>query len=184
MDLVRVGCFDLPYQADEFVGFNKRGDVLVSEKDSNTLTLFQHLNHGEYQEVASTTLPDEMDSNCFKEVCEDCVYVQQDTDSVTYKMTHDLKVVSQHHHRGELIGIMPPHQPVYAEEEADGWIVRPAFSDVAYKPPMGEWLGNDLSLCVIENGNIVVSDYNKEVLDEFTNQGKRRNILQFYFFNF
>ena len=143
---------------------------------------YYYLHEGEYREDNRTTLPQGLGGWCRKELCEDSVYLQKDTDFITHKLRPSLHPAEQHHYKGRLIALLPPDEPVYQERDADGLIIRLVISDVIIKPPSGAWRSRLLSVCSTTD-NIIVTEYYEKVVNVFSKSGKNTILCISYIFH-
>ena len=160
----------LGYDANWRAGINNKGEVLLA--DDRRLRKYK-FRGSDYTEVTSITFPKRLDCDCWKELSNDRVFIQQDEDSVTLTLSaDDLRQESQSQHRGLLRGCLPQGDLVYGVNTSDGYILETGRSKITLKPPTGAWKERYLSLCC-SSDRIFVTESGYSQLDVFTRQGNK-----------
>ena len=163
---------ELGYDADCIVGMSSKGEVLLAKHGGDQLRMYK-FNGKDYTEITSTTFPTGLNFNCWKEICDNKIYIQQDKDSVTLTLNaDDLREESQSQHKGSLRGCLPQGDPVYVVEVRGGCVLQTRISRITFKPPTGAWQHGGLSVCCSRD-NVYVTEYHHRLLDVFSREGNK-----------
>ena len=115
--VIPAGHTELGFIADWPVGLSSDGEAVLCKDGGAKLSKYCFTSN-KYQMTTSKSLPRGVWSSCYKEVIENHIYIQPDTDDVTYKLSSvDMKQQGKSQRKGELRGYLPQHGPVYAERE-------------------------------------------------------------------
>ena len=185
---------DLGFTADFWtVGLGIRGEVVLAEKDKPILHKYVMQGHGTCIHVWDQNLPQDIKSDCPKEVTpRGDVHLQQldwerdeeGGDHPTVTLSADGQIVRRLQHKGELCGWVPPGSLAYrvgregGEGGCDLVIVDNEGGErrVCAKP--GHTWGAGLSVCGDDNGRVAVTDLDSSTLDIITHQQRKLYTIQ------
>ena len=184
---------DLGFTAERFVGLGIRGEVVLAEEGPPILHKYVMQGDGTCIHVWDQNLPQDIKSDCRKEVTpRGDVHLQQYDDDrddeggdhPTVTLSADGQIVRRLQHKGELRGWVPPGSLVYCvrrEGGEGGWNLVIVDSEggereLCAKP--GHTWGVNLSVCGDDNGRVAVTDGSSSTLDIITHQQRKLYTIQ------
>ena len=113
----QVHTFHLPQYASDIVTFFPRGEVLLS--DDSHLYRYHYTPGEQYSLTGKTTLPSSVWRHCRKAVTDNYIYIQNDTNALTYQLeSTDLSTIKTIHFEGLLRGCVHPGSLTYGLERS------------------------------------------------------------------
>ena len=171
MRLIPAGHTELGFDASWNVGLSSDGEAVLCEVGSKELRKYSFTSN-KYQMTTSKSLPRGFYFDCFKEVRQNLIYIQEYSGDVTYELSSaDMTQQGTSQQKGNLIGYLPQHGPVYVEIVHHGYIINVTNSGILLRPPSGKWTSDYLSIC-LAGEELAVTSYYDNVLHIFNSPGK------------